>query len=67
VPLVYTREGFIPPWKPGLAQVHCANRECATLVVAITRTRGFCAACTRKLGVKPEDPPAEEQLEIPLF
>jgi DNA-directed RNA polymerase subunit RPC12/RpoP len=64
-PLAYTREGWVPPWREGLEQRVCV--ECSKLVVAITMTRSTCHHCTVKLGVKPEEPPPELQLEIPLF
>jgi hypothetical protein len=75
VPLVYTAEGWIPPWREGLPQIVCANPEHLEpdgkryRIVAITATRGYCRRCTVKLGVAPEDPPPEQQLEleIPLF
>jgi hypothetical protein len=64
VSLVYTREGWTPPWREGLAHAACV--ACGRVVVEITRTRGHCKPCTVKLGVAPEvfEP---EQLEIPLF
>lgn len=65
--LAYTAEGWVPPWKPGLAQRACVS--CGRVVVEITQTRGHCRPCTVKHGVAPEAPPPEEQLEleIPLF
>lgn len=72
-PMDYTATGWQAPWREGLPQIVCANPEHLEpdgkryRIVAITATRGYCRRCTLKLGVKPEDSPVEEQLEIPLF
>lgn len=60
-PLDYSADGWIPPWRPGLAIGVCAaGDECGSRpphrFVAITLSEdGFCVTCAVKRGRKSRD------------
>lgn len=60
-------DGWIAPWRPGLAQARCRGTHCTPkgqpplVVVAMTLRDGLCAQCASR----PE--PAEEPVTQPVL
>jgi hypothetical protein len=63
---------WVPPWTPGLEQIVCVGQDCRLkaprLIVAITATRGHCASCAERLGLRDEPVVVDvvEQLSLGL-
>lgn len=62
---------WVPPWRPGLPQAICRNRDCSLtpprLCVAVTMIDGLCADCARRLGAKKtKEPEPQVQLGLPI-